>query len=138
MGKINLRDLKKYEDIKGTLIKMAGDFLNTVFDNTPNGYWFLDLSENRINIGDVHVYNGEEIEIEYYDVYDLNDIAYISELRADKFIKDPIKYAKEWCELQYQLEKKRRENEAERKAEREERERDLAEYERIKKKYKLD
>lgn len=128
--KYTIETYKTYVDVENALYKLANSFTESVKHVTPEGYNFFDFPSKDVSVRDARAYNKEKVMIILENIYSNTQQQQMIVVDAEEFLDSPLECAKKWVEHEKKLEDQRRSHDAERA-------KDLAEYERIKRKYNL-
>lgn len=127
--KYTIEAYKTYVDVENVLYKLANSFTESVKHVTPEGYNFFDFPSVKVSVRDARAYNKEKVMIVLENMHN-NTQQQMIVVDAEEFLDSPFECAKKWVEHEKKVEDQRRSYDAERA-------KDLAEYERIKRKYNL-
>jgi hypothetical protein len=127
--KYTIETYKTYVDVENALYKLANSFTESVKHVTPEGYNFFDFPSKDVYVRDARAYNKKKVMIILENICS-NTQQQIIVVDAEEFLDSPLECAKKWVEHEKKVEDQRRSYDAERA-------KDLADYERIKRKYNL-
>lgn len=127
MDRVTYDDYKTYAIVENMLYALAHDFIDFVKNNTPEGYCFFDIRNPSVR--DARAYNLEKIQIILENIFCTTQQQMIV-VDAKEFVEDVRQCAKMWIEAERKEADRRKDYDKQK-------EKDLAEYERIKKKYNL-
>ena len=127
--KFTIEAYRIYVDVENMLYKLAESFTESAKSIMPEGYNFFDFPSKDVSVRDARAYNREKVMIILENMYN-NTQQQMIVLDAEEFLDSALECAKKWVEHEKKVEDQRRSYDAERV-------KDLAEYERIKRKYNL-
>lgn len=127
--KFTIEAYKTYVEVENVIYKLAQAFVDGAKKHMPEGYNFFDFPIKDVSVRDARAYNREKVMIILENMYN-NTQQQMIVVDAEEFLDSPLECAKKWVEHEKQVEDQRRSYDAERA-------KDLAEYERIKRKYNL-